>query len=188
MSGPFEAEREARNAALEAGGPPRPGGSILSAAQNRQLLMGACEIAGISLGAYDRRILDWFAGFEDAACAVIAGLIGRACQAGASRALRASGPGDNGAPALDENSLRLVLDALDVAADHKRDVAANCGDCEIRPEGLCPDCETRLERADEYGRLAERLQGGGPMRAADRNGHAPGAALAGRHGSQEAAP
>jgi hypothetical protein len=91
--GPFETEREARRAALERGGPARPGWSILSAAQNRQMLTEACEIAGVSLGAYDREVLDWLAGFEDAACAVVAGLIDRACEAGASRAQQAYGPG-----------------------------------------------------------------------------------------------
>ena len=82
---PFETEREAHAAAVEAGGPPRPGWSILSAAQNRQMLNGACEAAGAELGAYDARILDWLAGFEDAACAVIAGLITRAHQDGGGR-------------------------------------------------------------------------------------------------------
>jgi hypothetical protein len=78
VSSPFETEREARAAALEAGGPPRPGWVILSAEQNRGMLTGACKAAGVPLGAYDARILAWFAGFEDAACAVIAGLISRA--------------------------------------------------------------------------------------------------------------
>lgn len=55
--------------------------------------------------------------------------------------------------------LATVLDALHVAADHKRDLAAHCSECEIRPEGLCPTCETRLDRADEYGKLAQLLGG-----------------------------
>lgn len=75
---PFENEREAHAAAVEAGGPPRPGWSILSDAQNRQMLTGACEAAGVDLGTYDARILGWLAGFEDSTCAVIAGLITRA--------------------------------------------------------------------------------------------------------------
>ena len=76
-------------------------------------------------------------------CAVIAGLITRASQG----------------TALDEDGLRLVLDALYVAADHKREVAAECGECDVRPEGLCPACESRLETAEAYGKLAEALRG-----------------------------
>jgi hypothetical protein len=75
---PFETEREAHAAALKAGGPPRPGWSILSGDQNRQMLTAACEAAGVDLGAHDARILAWLAGFEDSTCAVIAGLITRA--------------------------------------------------------------------------------------------------------------
>jgi hypothetical protein len=57
-------------------------------------------------------------------------------------------------------TLRTVLDALDVAADYKRDVAANCGECEVRPEGLCPTCESRLGAADAYDRVTAKLRGG----------------------------
>ena len=73
--GPFATEQEARAAALRLGGPPRPSYTILSAAQNQQMLMEACEAAGVPLGTYYTRILGWLAGFEDATCAVIAGLI-----------------------------------------------------------------------------------------------------------------
>jgi hypothetical protein len=84
--GPFESEQEARDAAL-AEVQPRPGWSILSSGQNRELLTDACGRAGVTLGAYDRRILEWLAGFEDSACAVIAGLIVRAAAAERERIL-----------------------------------------------------------------------------------------------------
>jgi hypothetical protein len=42
------------------------------------LLLSACEKAGVVLGAYDRRILIWLAGFEPQAAAVVAGIINRA--------------------------------------------------------------------------------------------------------------
>jgi hypothetical protein len=77
-SGPFETEREASDAALERGGPPEDGWAILSAKQNLAMLLGACADAGITVGAYDSRILHWLSGFEHATCAVIAGLITRA--------------------------------------------------------------------------------------------------------------
>jgi hypothetical protein len=138
VSGPFETEREARAAALEAGGPPCPGWVILSAEQNRRMLTRACEAAGVTLGAYDARILAWFAGFEDAACAVIAGLISRA-----------SVP-------LAPGQLSTVLAALHEAAEAKRDNAAMCADCEDRS---CGTCEWRERVAVEYGKLAETLRG-----------------------------
>jgi hypothetical protein len=42
------------------------------------LLLSACEEAGVALGAYDKRILAWFAGFEPQTAAVVAGIIVRA--------------------------------------------------------------------------------------------------------------
>ena len=42
------------------------------------LLLSACEQAGVTLGAYDRRILTWLAGFEPQAAAAVAGIINRA--------------------------------------------------------------------------------------------------------------
>lgn len=78
LEGPFATERQAAEAARTLGGPLRDGWSILSAEQNRRLLNEACDSARITVGAYDQRILDWIAGFEDSTCAVIAGLITRA--------------------------------------------------------------------------------------------------------------
>jgi len=46
------------------------------------LLDEACEAASVKVGAYDHRILIWLAGFEPETCAVVAGLITRAHQAG----------------------------------------------------------------------------------------------------------
>ncbi len=61
---------------------------------------------------------------------------------------------------LTADDVALVLDALAAAADHKREIAANCGDCDRSDSGLCPDCGTRLDRADEYGGLAHRIRSG----------------------------
>jgi hypothetical protein len=148
--GPFDTEREARSAAISLGGPARPGISILSDEQNRQLLAEACKSAGVSVGTYDDRILSWLAGFEDAMCMVIAGLITRAAQRPARRDRH---------PRLSDAETETVLDALDVAADAKRDAADVCGDCDARPDGaLCGTCEWRLARAGEYEALAEALR------------------------------
>jgi hypothetical protein len=54
------------------------------------LLEGACQAAGVQLGAYDHRILIWLTAWEPATCAVIAGLITRAHAAGQDTA---GGPG-----------------------------------------------------------------------------------------------
>jgi hypothetical protein len=69
-NGPFETEREARAAAHEVVRP-EPGWSILHKSQNLFVLEQACERAGVELGAYDKRILDWLSGFEDSICAVV---------------------------------------------------------------------------------------------------------------------
>lgn len=42
------------------------------------MLTDACKVAGVVLGAYDRRILAWLAGYEPSTCAVVAGIIRRA--------------------------------------------------------------------------------------------------------------
>lgn len=41
-------------------------------------MLSACEKAGVGLGAYDRRIIIWLAGFEPQAAAAVAGIIVRA--------------------------------------------------------------------------------------------------------------
>lgn len=63
------------------------------------------------------------------------------------------------ATTLTPADLRTVRDALDVAADTKRDSAANCPDCPHTEGGLCTTCDSRLTRADEYDNLAARLGG-----------------------------
>ena len=79
--GPLETERQARELpAVRAvyaafGADPGPGKMT---PHNLAMLEGACEAAGLELGAYDRRILAWLAGWEPQTCAVVAGLITRA--------------------------------------------------------------------------------------------------------------
>jgi hypothetical protein len=77
INGPFETEREARSSAHEVVRP-ESGWSILHKSQNLVVLERACEAAGVELGAYDQRILDWLSGFEDSICGVVAGLVARA--------------------------------------------------------------------------------------------------------------
>ena len=57
-----------------------PGGAFLAEAQRRELLAQA--LAGVALGAYDRRILDWLAGWEPCTVRTVASLLRRARAAG----------------------------------------------------------------------------------------------------------
>ena len=43
-----------------------------------RMLLDACAVAGVRLGAYDRDTLQWVSGFEPESCQVIAGIISRA--------------------------------------------------------------------------------------------------------------
>jgi hypothetical protein len=76
MSGPFETERQAADAARHIYDSP-PGTGAWGDG-NHRLMEDACTAAGVELGAYDHRILLWLAGWEPATCAVVAGLITRA--------------------------------------------------------------------------------------------------------------
>jgi len=74
--GPFQTEREARNAARHIYDSP-PGTGAWGTG-NHRLLKNGCLAAGVTLGAYDHGTLLWLADFEPSTCAVIAGLIARA--------------------------------------------------------------------------------------------------------------
>ncbi|MUN38999.1 hypothetical protein [Actinomadura litoris] len=52
---------------------------------NRDQLLAACEAGGVELGAWDRRIIEWLAGWEPEVVAVVVGLIARAHAAGCAR-------------------------------------------------------------------------------------------------------
>jgi hypothetical protein len=48
------------------------------APRTHKMLISACVAAGVELGDYDRRVILWLSQWEPQACAVVAGLIGRA--------------------------------------------------------------------------------------------------------------
>ncbi len=50
--------------------------------------------------------------------------------------------------------VKTLLAALDIAADYKRDRAAACADCASQS---CPACQSRLQHARAYDRLAAHL-------------------------------
>jgi hypothetical protein len=84
-AGPFDTERQARETpaarAVLTAATAAPGAGHM-APHDQAMLTTACQDAGVELGAYDRRILGWLAGYEPATCQVIAGLIRRAHAAG----------------------------------------------------------------------------------------------------------
>lgn len=71
MSGPFETEHEAMEAAIPY--PDSPDG-------NRSMLLEALTAAGVQLGEYDRVIINGLAGQPQGTCAVVASLIARAAE------------------------------------------------------------------------------------------------------------
>lgn len=87
---PLETEKQARGlpevraawAAFDA----NPGAGRM-APHLARMLTDACEAAGVTLGAYDQRIVTWLGGWEPATCAVFAGLIRRAYAAGRDGAI-----------------------------------------------------------------------------------------------------
>jgi hypothetical protein len=116
---------------------------------NHRLLEQACTTARVELGAYDRRILAWLAGWEPEVCAVVAGLISRAATAQRAPAARA------GTRDLTAAQQHTILAALDQAADHKRDLAASCPDCAGQ---TCATCDTRLQAARDYETVSAQIQ------------------------------
>lgn len=54
-------------------------------------VLAACDQAGLEVGAYDRRTLEWLAGWEETTAQVMIGLISRAYAAGV-----AAGKADHG--------------------------------------------------------------------------------------------
>jgi hypothetical protein len=71
MSGPYESEREARQAAF-AIVPPEPDWTILRSGQNRELLRSALRQAGVETSEFEDRVASGLGHHEDFACSVIA--------------------------------------------------------------------------------------------------------------------
>jgi hypothetical protein len=86
MSGPYESESEALAGplyqeirALHQAGKVRSGDhNRLVISTQLRALEAACAEAGVELGAFDRSILSWLAGWEASTVQVIIGLISRA--------------------------------------------------------------------------------------------------------------
>lgn len=81
MSGPYNTERDAaiepmpRHIAA-----PHPSLAAARAVKLAELL-DACTVADVALGDYDRRVIEWLAGWEPTVVQVVADLIRRAARA-----------------------------------------------------------------------------------------------------------
>jgi hypothetical protein len=144
--GPFETDRQVRELpavrAVYEAFDADPGVGHM-APHNELMLRESCAAAGVTLGAFDRRIVSWLAGWEPETCAVVAGLIARARHAAAYC------PGQQA----------IVLSALEEAAGLIREQAAWCQECEMAPSAVCGDHEEALQRAEGYDQLAALLRG-----------------------------
>ena len=63
-------------------------------------------------------------------------------------------PPEPGAVTVSAGQVKLLLAALDDAAEYKRDRAATCADCSEQP---CTTCQWRLHAADAYDHLADQM-------------------------------
>jgi len=79
--GPYEDDRQAAETVREAYAAVHIGPPSTLAQFNRDRLAAASEAAGVQLGAYDRRIIEWLAGWEPEVVAVVVGLVLRAGRA-----------------------------------------------------------------------------------------------------------
>jgi hypothetical protein len=71
-----------------------------------------------------------------------------------SRTEPAPEPAAQDAVTIPSGEVKTLLGALDTAADYKRDRAAACADCINQS---CPTCQSRLQHARAYDRLAAHL-------------------------------
>ena len=63
-------------------------------------------------------------------------------------------PAAQDAVTVPAGEVKTLLAALDIAADYKRDRGAACADCTSQS---CPTCQSRLQNARAYNRLAAHL-------------------------------
>ena len=133
---PFHTDHEALNASLYHQRGRARNTELPATALNLADL--AAVLSNVELGAWDRRIVEWLAGWEPSTVAVVCGLIRRARTA-----------------ELPPTDVSATLAAPDEAADHKRDRAANCPDC---TDQSCGNCEHWLQTAQAYDGVAARVQ------------------------------
>ncbi len=159
---PFETEAQVRELpevqAIYAAFDRDPGVGKM-APHNHRLLDEALTAAGVELGAYDRRILSWLAGWEPQTVAVVVGWVARAHRPELEEA-RVALLSAYEAPVvtLTADEAATALDALEVAAEYRRYRASlTCEACATSPVEVCPDHEADLDRADAYDTLTRQI-------------------------------
>ncbi len=153
--GPFEAERQvgelpAVRAVYEAfRADPRPGRMTSG---TERLLSEALAEAGVLLGAYDRRVMAWLAGWEPQTVAVVASWVTRAARPTTLPPAGLVGNYDA------SDDLSALVAALKDAAEW-RDLGGGqyCADCDQAPGGVCDQHADDLAAAERYRQLAARL-------------------------------
>jgi hypothetical protein len=65
-----------------------------------------------------------------------------------------SGPEEDDAVILTDSEVHTLVGALDIAADYKRDRAADCADC---ADQTCLTCRSRLRDAEAYDQIASQM-------------------------------
>jgi hypothetical protein len=152
VNGPFETEREAREAVRHIRDLPPGTGAWTEG--NQRLLTDALTAAGVALGAYDHRILDWLTGWEPQTLAVIAGWVTRANH-------------EPGSVVLPPGALPVILWALADAKWARVHEGVGCDECDVAeaaersPDSLpaCPRHKPDVERAEVYDQAAHWLAG-----------------------------
>jgi hypothetical protein len=86
-----------------------------------------------------------------------------------SRTEPAPGPAAQDTVTVPAGEIKTLLAALDIAADYKRDRATVCADCTSQS---CPTCQSRLQNAGSYDRLAAHL-----IQSAEASATAPASQL-----------
>lgn len=139
--GPFETEAQAWAAAVAAA---EPGLQPVKPAENHRLLGRVCQAAGVAMGRYDDRIVEWLSIWEPSTVAVVAGWISRAYKAGLTRTP------DGGvmlSPAEADTVRQALADAAAWQSMRAGGFPAGCGDCAALDPERCPGpCPGRGDR------------------------------------------
>jgi hypothetical protein len=151
--GPFDAEAQARAAAVAVA---EPGSSPVKPAKNRRLLGRVCQAAGVAMGRYDDRIVEWLSVWEPSTVAVVAGWISRAYEAGLTR----TPDGDVMLSSAEADTVRQALaDAVAWQSMRAGGFPTGCGDCAALDPERCPDHARDEVIAEAYAALRARLGG-----------------------------
>ena len=119
MTGPFDAERQARELPEVRAVYGLPPGTGQWQSANRAMLTDALTAAGVELGQYDERIAAWLAGWEPHTVAVIASWVTRAAGHRCQRCGKPAPEGSDWCAACEDADAADALAVLRQAADEE---------------------------------------------------------------------